>query len=456
MKKAFQRKTYSSEDANSWEKMFGKLMTPIEAFVRNSSASGILLIICTIAALLIANSPLNHSYQELLHKHLSLSFGDHSIDMTLHHWINDALMVFFFYLVGLEIKHEVMVGELSSFSQALLPIIAAIGGMIMPALIFTVINLGGEGIAGWGIPMATDIAFAIAIVILLGKRVPTGVMTVLVALAIVDDLGAVIVIALFYTESIQWVYFFGAVGCFTLMLLMNIFGIRRVWTYFIIAVIMWGLMLFSGVHATIAGVLAALATPVKTLYNPEEFSQDARKLLDKFDVYRRREKDLFASEHLIGVLHTLSVGINKAQAPLQRLEHALQDPVYFLVIPVFAFFNAGVKIDTSALADLSQHPVVLGVIAGLLAGKLGGVVIAVGLAVYFGIARLPLGVNFRHVIGIGLLAGIGFTMSIFIAELAYSGRELLLNDAKIAILIASVIASFLGYGWLRFAVKEEK
>ena len=449
MYKSFQRKAYQRENANSWERLFGKLLTPIEAFTRNSYASGILLIVCTLAALIIANSPWSDGYHHLLHQPLAVSLGDYKIEMSLHHWVNDGLMALFFYLVGLEIKHEVMVGELSSLSQAALPIIAAIGGMIVPALVYGAINAGGAGSAGWGIPMATDIAFAIAVLILLGDRIPAGLVTILVALAIVDDLGAVVVIALFYTETIQVGPLLAALGCFALQLALNRFGVRKPWPYLTIALVMWTLMLFSGVHATIAGVLGALATPVRTLYNPEEFSREARKLLDKFDIYRRREHDFLESERLVGVLHTLNYGINQAQAPLQRLEHSLHDPVYFLIIPLFAFFNAGVMINAASIGSLVSHPVSIGVALGLLIGKFVGVFGAVWLSVRLGIGKLPTGVNFRHVCGMGILAGIGFTMSIFISELAFKGEDLLLNNAKIAILAASIIASLAGYAWLR-------
>ena len=445
----FQRSAHSSEDANSWERLFGKLMTPVEAFTRNTSASGILLIVCTLAALLIANSPWGEAYQHLLHTPLAVSFAGHTLEMPLHHWVNDGLMTLFFFLVGLEIKHEIMVGELSSPSQAALPIIAAFGGMVAPALVYSAINWGGPGMQGWGIPMATDIAFAIAVLILLGKRAPPGLVTILVALAIVDDLGAVVVIALFYTAEIHVAPLLAAFACFVLQLAMNRFGIRKLWPFLLVAIVMWVLMMYSGVHATIAGVLGALATPVRRLYNPEEFSREARKLLDKFDIYRLREHDFLESEKLVGVLHTLHNGINQAQAPLQRFEHALHDPVYFVIIPLFAFFNAGVTVNASSLANLVSHPVSLGVVAGLVIGKFIGVFSAVWLSVRLGIGRLPQGVNFRHICGMGLLAGIGFTMSIFISELAFKGEDLLLNNAKIAILVASIIASLAGYAWLR-------
>lgn len=450
MARPFQRKRYTSEDANTWERTFGKILTPFEKFVESSTGSGILLIVLTVVAMVIANSPWNDTYQHFIHEHLVVSFGEWKIDLSLHHWVNDALMAIFFYLVGLEIKHEMMVGELSSVKKAALPIMAAIGGMIVPALIYFLINRGGDGGAGWGIPMATDIAFAMAILILLGKRIPQSLMTILVALAIVDDLGAVLVIALFYTDTLAFTPLVGAFVCFAVLMGLNLAGVQQVWPYGCIAVVMWVCMLFSGIHATIAGVLCALATPARSIYNPAEFSRDARKLLDRFDVYRDndKDKDFLSSERLNGILHTLSTGINKAQTPLQHLEHSLKNPVYFVIIPLFVLFNAAVPVDVSQLDVLFRSPVVYGVVAGLLVGKFVGVLGAIFLCDKLGIASLPDGVNYRHITGIAMLAGIGFTMSIFIAELAFSGHTAHLTEAKIAILAASLLAGVLGYVWL--------
>lgn len=228
MAKPFQRKRYSSDDANSWERNFGKILTPFEKFVQSSTGSGILLMVLTVVAMTIANSPWNEAYQHFIHEPLVVSFAAFRIDMSLHHWVNDALMAIFFYLVGLEIKHEMLVGELSSVKKAALPIMAVIGGMVAPALLYTLINLGGDGGAGWGIPMATDIAFAMAILILLGDRIPRTLMTILVALAIVDDLGAVLVIALFYTETLALAPLVGAFACFAVMLVLNLVGVRQI------------------------------------------------------------------------------------------------------------------------------------------------------------------------------------------------------------------------------------
>lgn len=444
----FQRNHYSKADANSWERIFGKIISPLERFAQSSTSSGLLLLVLTLLALLIANSPLHSAYEKLLHLPLGLSIGHLSLLLSLHHWINDGLMAIFFYLVGLEIKREMLVGELASFKQAILPIMAALGGMLVPALFFSLLNGGGPGAGGWGIPMATDIAFALAVLLLLGDRIPSGVMTILLALAIVDDLGAVVVIALFYTDSLNWGQLGAAAACFCLLLIFNLGGIRATTAYLLVSLLMWLFMLHSGIHATIAGVLSALATPVKSLYRPEEFSREGRKLLDKLDVLRQGKASFIADEHLNHMLHSFRTGIDKAQPPLVRLAHGLHNPVYFLIIPLFVLFNAGVHLDGEALHDLGHSPVAWGVALGLVGGKFVGVCSAILICVKTGLAALPSGVRYRHIVGMGLLAGIGFTMSIFIAELAFGGQPLLLTEAKISILLASLCAGLLGFIWL--------
>lgn len=455
--KFFQRRSYTHENANSWERAFGVLLTPFEAFAKKNSSSGILLGMCTIIAIIIANSSWNEGYHHLLATKFSLAFGDRVLNMSLHHWINDGLMAIFFFLVGLEIKRSMLVGELSSIKQAMLPIIAAIGGMVVPACFYYLLNGKGAGAAGWGIPMATDIAFAIAVLTLLGRRVPATMMTILAALAIVDDLGAVLVIAIFYTETINQSALFVALGCFVFMLFLGRFGVQRVWVYALCALVMWVFMLSSGVHATIAGVLAAFATPVSSLYRPEEFSREARKLLDKFDVYRLREsKDFLTSDRLTGVVHTLEVGLHKTVPPLQRLEHGLQNLVHFFIIPLFALTNAGITLELSQMGNVFSNPITLGVILGLVAGKAIGVIGSIMLCHTIGLAKLPRDMRFVHVVGMGLLAGIGFTMSIFIAELAFPAQQELLLYAKTAILFASVLAGVSGFLILFIAGRKRK
>jgi len=265
-----------------WEKSFDKIVTPFEEFIHDEATSGLLLMICALAALIIANSFLAETYQHILHTPIGFSIGDWQLEKTLHHWINDGLMALFFFVVGLEIKREILVGELAEPRQAALPIIAAIGGMVMPALIFVSLNLGGEGIMGWGIPMATDIAFAVGVLVLLGIRIPKSLLTFLVGLAIVDDLGGVIVIALFYTEQIHFGALAIAGGLLVLLVVCNLFGVRKPLVYFILGLLLWLAMLKSGIHAALAGVLTALIISARPKYEPALFSYYIRNLLDRF------------------------------------------------------------------------------------------------------------------------------------------------------------------------------
>lgn len=432
------------------EKIFKNLMKPIQWLTKDTLHSGILLILLTIVALFIANSSFNETYQHLLHTHLKLTLNDFVLDLSLHHWVNDGLMAIFFYLVGLEIKKEILFGALSSVKKALLPIVSALGGMIVPALIFTIFNFGTEKISGWGIPMATDIAFALAVLLLLGNRIPSALMTILLALAIVDDLGAVLVIAIFYTAELNFQALFGALGCFAFLLLLNKGGVRSLWIYIIIAIIMWLFMLHSGVHATIAGVLGAFATPAKALFTPAQFTEENEKWLKHLEALRRAEPNgnFENSDDLSHSLDDLGRGLFKAEPPARVLMHVLHAPVYFVIIPLFVLCNAGVTFDFSQFGELLQSSVALGVALGLLLGKFIGVFGAIWLSVHYKWATLPEGVSFKHIGGMAILAGIGFTMSIFVAELAYASSPQFLTEAKIAILSASVLAGILGYVYL--------
>ncbi|MEW5757458.1 MAG: Na+/H+ antiporter NhaA [Pseudomonadota bacterium] len=431
-----------------WEKAFTKIVTPFEEFIHHQSASGLLLMACALVALLLANSFLAQAYAHVLHLPLGLNIGGWELEKPLHHWINDGLMALFFFVVGLEIKREILVGELSDPRQAALPIVAAIGGMVVPALLFTVFNLGGDGIAGWGIPMATDIAFAVGVLVLLGTRVPKSLITFLVALAIVDDLGAVVVIALFYTEELQ-LSALGIAGLLWLVLIaFNLFGIRRALPYFIVGSLLWLAMLKSGVHATLAGVITALTIPARPQYDSERFTHHARALLDKFDAAHAPGQSIMKNDTQKSLLQALENGVHGVTTPLQRLEHNLHLPVAFLIIPIFALANAGVPLHFSDLGTTLGHPVTLGVIAGLVLGKVTGIAGASWLALKLGIGMLPRGTTMAQIVGVGLLGGIGFTMSIFIAELAYAHQPEYLVMAKTGILFASAIAGIAGYLWL--------
>ena len=416
----------------------------LAAFMRSEALGGILLIIATAIALIWANSPLGETYAHLWHTHISIGIGEFTLDKTLHHWINDGLMALFFFVVGLEIKREILVGELSTVRKASLPITAAAGGMIVPALIYVAFNVGQDSISGWGIPMATDIAFAIGVMALLGKRAPLSLKVFLTALAIVDDIGAVLVIALFYSSDISVFYLLVGLLTFVVMLGGNRMGIRHVGFYIILGIVgLWLPFLLSGVHATIAGVLGAFAIPTSTRIDRYQFRDNLRALVGKFpefqgETYRTlTEKQL----HLLGdVKHT----ITQVEPPLQKLEHGLNPWVMYGVMPLFALANAGVVFTSEAMGSLFQHPISLGVLTGLLVGKVVGITTFSWLGEKLGLAELPKGTSWGQILGAGFLAGIGFTMSLFITALAF--KDAAMQDlAKMGILFASLAAGLAGF-----------
>lgn len=431
-----------------WERAFSKVISPFEEFIHHQTTSGILLMVCAVIALILANSPLAGAYQHLIHTPLSISLGSFTLEKSLLHWINEGLMTWFFFVVGLEIKRAILVGELSSPRQAALPIIAAIGGMIAPALIYFAINPSGDAARGWGIPMATDIAFAVGVLVLLGKRIPQSLVMFLVALAIVDDLGAVLVIAVFYTEQIALNYLLIALGLLLGLITLNLGGIRHAAPYFLLACALWLMLLNSGVHATIAGVLVAFTIPARPKYDPLRFSRHVRSLMDRFEQSHQADGNILTNDNQRAIVQTLEHSASQVGTLLQRLEHAHHLPVALLVIPLFALANAGVPIDVDSLGVALSHPVTLGVVAGLLLGKVIGIAGVCWLALKLGIGRLPDDTEFRHIIGVSLLAGIGFTMSIFIAELGFQQHAENLLLAKTGILLGSLIAGVLGYVFL--------
>ncbi len=431
------------------EGALARLTYPLEAFLRAETASGILLMAATLVALALANSALAPFYRDVLHLHVTFALGPLALDMTLHHFINDGLMALFFFVVGLEIKREFLAGHLAKPSQAVLPVAAAAGGMIAPALLY--LALAGEGTAarGWGIPMATDIAFAIGVLVLLGGRVPRALMGFLLALAIVDDLGAVLVIALFYSGDLNLEALETAGGIMALLVLLNLSGVRRPLPYFLAGGGLWLAILASGIHATLAGVLTALAVPATAKLDTRDFTARLKRLAEGFEKEEKPGKDLLHTPGQYALLHALERNVHAVEPPLMRLEHILHPWVAFLVIPLFALANAGIPLDPSSLGAALAQPVSLGVMAGLVLGKPLGVVLAVGLLLGLRLGKLPDGMAFHHVIGVGLLAGIGFTMAIFIAELAFYSQPALLTAAKTGILAASLLSGILGFAWLR-------
>lgn len=434
-----------------WERRFGKILTPFEEFLHRQTTGGLLLMGMAVLALVIANSPLAPLYEKVLSTYATVGIGEWSVKMSLHHWINDGLMAVFFFVVGLELKREFLVGELANLRNAVLPIAAAIGGMVVPALSYFAFNPSGAAAAGWGVPMATDIAFAVGAIALLGNRVPPALVTFLVALAIVDDLGAVIVIAVFYTSSISLVPLGVAFAIFGLLLALNFGGIRNSIPYFVLAAAMWYAMLLSGVHATIAGVLGAMSVPAIPKYDPEKFSAHVRKLMKTFDESHRPGESIMTNVALRTQVQALENSVLSVEAPLQRLEHIWHAPVAFLIIPIFALANAGIPISFGSLGETVSHPVVLGVTVGLIFGKLIGITLASYIVLKLGIAQLPTDTRFTQIMGASLLAGIGFTMSIFVAQLAFASQPELLLLAKTGVLGASFIAGVSGFVWLYLA-----
>ncbi len=359
-------------------------------------------------------------------------------------------MALFFFIIGLELKRELLVGELSSPQQAMLPIIAAVGGALVPALFYVGINYGQEHVRGWGIPMATDIAFAIGAVSLLGSRVPKSLISFLIALAIVDDLLAVAVIALYYTESINGAAV-GAVVVITLLLgALNLGGVRSSLPYALVGSLLWMAMLASGVHATIAGVVVAFMIPIRPKFEPEAFIRRVKESTSAMKASIANESDITRNSELRSLVGSLGQGVQLVQAPAQRMEHSLHIPVAYLIIPIFALANAAIPVDFAEFGAYTQNPVALGVLLGLLVGKPLGIAGFTFLATRVGGMDMPEGLNMRHILGVGLLGGIGFTMSIFIADLGFATSPETLLMAKTGILLASAIAGIGGYCWLRF------
>lgn len=437
-----------------WEKAFNKVYTPFEHFLHAQTTTGLILMSMTIIALFLANSPLVHAYEHIIHTHITISIGDYTIAHSLHHWINDGLMAIFFFIVGLEIKREVLVGELSDIKVAILPILSAIGGMILPAIIYYSFNYSDVGVNGWGIPMATDIAFAISALVLLGNRVSPALITFLVALAIVDDLGAVLVIALFYTSDIHLVQLSLALATFALMIITNRFGIRNTLLYFILGLIMWLFMLDSGVHATIAGILAALTIPSKPSQTPQDFSQHTINLLQEYDTYPVAT-DYTMHEKQKAILQNIKDRINSVSSHSSRLEHLLHRPVSLLIIPIFALANAGISIDFSSIENVIFSNISLGVMSGLVIGKVLGIAGTAYIAIKLGIAKLPQNSTISQLFGVAFLGGIGFTMSIFVADLAFYEDEAMIFQAKIGILLASIFSGIVGYFWLKIIADKK-
>ena len=437
----------STEESSRYPGIPSYVVEPFERFFRLEAAGGILLLVAAVWALGWANSPWSASYFALWQTPVAVELGPVGLRKPLLLWINDGLMAAFFLLVGLEIKREVLVGELASLRQAALPLSAAAGGMVAPALLYVAVAGGGEAASGWAVPMATDIAFALGVLALLGRGLPSSLRVFLAALAIADDLGAVLVIALFFTAEVSAPALLAAGGIFVVLLAMNRLGVRALSAYGAVGVLLWIAVLQSGVHATVAGVLLAAAVPVGRRIDLTDFVERARSLLDRLsETGAPGERVPTKEEH--EAIHSLEVGTERVDSPLLRMEHGLLPWVTYGVMPVFALANAGVRFGADPVGALTA-PVTLAVLAGLLAGKQLGVAGFAWAAVRLGLATLPDRVTWRQVYGVACLCGIGFTMSIFIGGLAFEGA--LLDQAKMGILAGSLVSFLLGWAVLRGA-----
>ena len=432
------------------------LIRPFQLFFRAEAASSILLICATVVALLWANSPFSGTYHHFWESELSVTLGGYSAGRSLREWINEGLMAIFFFTVGLEIKREVSAGELASLKKALLPVGAAFGGMVFPALIYVAFNLGMPTVHGWGIPMATDIAFALGALFVLGKRVPVGLRVFLAALAIVDDLGAVVVIALFYTKTIHMSSLAFGILLVLLMVVANVSRVKSTLVYALLGIGLWFAFLGSGIHATVAGVILAICIPSRGKYDTDRFLDEIGKYLVDFQCAPEScAHSILLNEKHRNAVQSIELACHDVETPLQRMEHSLHPWVAYLVIPLFALANAGLTIGTINMAQSLTSPVALGVVVGLFFGKPLGIVLFSWLFTKMNLSSLPAGVTWPHIIGAGMLGGIGFTMSLFITSLSF-GDPLTLDFAKVGVLIASFLSGTAGIAFLQIFSMRSK
>ena len=428
-----------------------KLLSPFQKFVQIESFSGILLFAAAIVAIIWANSPWADSYQQIWSFKLGFKSEIFELNKPLILWINDGLMAVFFFLIGLEIKRELLIGELNSFRKAAFPLFAAIGGMTIPVLIFLLLNNSPETLDGWGIPMATDIAFSLAILKLLGNRVPLSLKVFLTAFAIVDDLGAVLVIALFYSGNVGFTLLFIAIGLLVLLFYLSSRNFYSKYLTLGLGVIIWIFFLKAGIHPTIAGVLLAFTIPIRQKINFTRFKGELKSITERIGRLRsENDNEVILSNDQIEAIDNLEDWTEKVQSPLQHLEHQIHNWVAYFIIPLFALANAGVAISGAKNLDIN---LIFQLAICLVIGNAIGVTLLSYLGLKLGLTDLPKGIGFWQILGIAFLAGVGFTMSIFIANLAFADSSVLLDSAKIGILIGSLISGLIGYTILRIKSK---
>jgi Na+:H+ antiporter, NhaA family len=425
------------------------ILDPANSFFQNSSTSGLLLFASAAIAIILSNSPLSDAFHHIWELQVGVSLENFELRKELHHWINDGLMAVFFFVIGLELKRELVGGELRNPRNAVLPIVAGIGGMVVPALIYMFFNRGGYGADGWGVPMATDIAFALGVLYLLGDRVPVSLKVFLTVLAIADDLGAVLVIAIFYTSEISAISLYTGMGFMAILIGANLIGVRSPLFYGIFGIGgLWLAFLMSGIHATVAAVLAAFTIPAQVKLSANGFTDKMEKYTKKFREARTNKNSLVTNEQL-HVIENIRYYSKAALTPLQRLEHAMHPLVAFVIMPIFALANAGIDLRTNTLENLIS-PVSIGIFLGLIVGKLVGIVGFTIIAVKLKLTQLPKGLTLTHITGAAMLASIGFTMSLFIAGLAFKDMDTI-TQAKLGTITASLIGGTIGYLLIRKA-----
>ncbi|MGB2742068.1 MAG: Na+/H+ antiporter NhaA [Cognaticolwellia sp.] len=444
-----------TDDAkNLLQRGLENIQPPLSSFIRAQTTASLFLLFSTVIALWWANSIYADNYVNLVHTPIGFFFGDFEFKASLKHIINDGLMVIFFFLLGLEIKREVLVGDLAQPENRRMLILCAIGGMTCPAIIYSMFNWSLDSQIGWGIPMATDTAFALGVLTVIRKHIPASLLAFIVGLAIVDDVGAILVIAIFYTDQISIMHLSSALALITLLAIGNYAGIRQPFFYIIISIITWLMMLKSGVHPTVAGVAIALTVPARPKFASEKLLERAQKKISTIQ-NKAKEFDVLGSKDDHEKILEFRDVAERASTPLRRWEDALDLPVSLFILPLFALTNAGVVFSFSSFIGSLQHPIGLGIISGLVLGKFIGISGACWLALRYKLGSLPTGVNFQHVVGASLITGIGFTMSTFIAMLGFDGQQEQLQYAKTAILIASVLAAVLGVLYLRVVSAQQ-
>ena len=439
----------ANESKNALQSGLENIHEPFSNFIRAQTTSGLFLLVATIAALWWANSAYSSSYQNLVHTPIGFFVGELEVRASLKHIINDGLMVIFFFLLGLEMKREVLAGDLAQVENRRMLIFCAAGGMVCPALIYALFNWSLDSQHGWGIPMATDTAFALAVLSIVRKHIPVGLLAFIVGLAIVDDVGAIVVIAIFYSQDISLLHLLASSALIAFLVLANYAGVRHPLFYIIVGVAAWWMMLQSGVHPTVAGVAIALTVPARPKLAPGELRSKAQSIASSMKT-KEKGVDVLGSKRDHEKVLEVRDFAERAGTPLRRWEDALELPVALLILPLFALTNAGVVFGFSSFVDSLMHPTGLGIIFGLVIGKLVGISGACWLALRYKIGSLPGGLHFQHVIGVSLIAGIGFTMSTFIAALGFDTQPEHLHTAKTSILVASLLSAILGslYFWL--------